>query len=76
VHYGRGFDDLPSDVRDIHAGALVTSLERDELFRALGCAIERLMREGDAVPELSAKVEPQLRELAGRGHRDEGVPTT
>jgi hypothetical protein len=41
----------------------VTSLERDELLRALGYAIERLLREGDEVQELAAKVEPQLRKL-------------
>jgi hypothetical protein len=61
--YGRGFDDLPPDVRDIFKSALVTSLERDELLRALGSAIERLLHEADEVPDLAAKVEPQLRML-------------
>ena len=61
--YGRGFDDLPPDVRDIFKSALVTSLERDELLRALGSAIEGLLHEVDEVQELAAKVEPQLREL-------------
>jgi hypothetical protein len=61
--YGRGFDDLPPDVRDSFKGALVTSLERDELLRALGYAIEGLLREVDEVQELAAKVEPQLRKL-------------
>jgi len=61
--YGRGFDDLPADVRDSSRGALVTSLERNELLRALGQAIEGLLREGDQVQELAAKVEPQLRKL-------------
>jgi hypothetical protein len=60
---GRGFDALPPDMRDSFRGALVVSLERDELLRALGCAIERLLREGDAVPALAAKVAPQLRML-------------
>ena len=64
TYYGRGFDDLPPDVRDSFMGALVTSLERDELLRALGCAIEGLLREGDQARELAAKVEPQLRTLA------------
>jgi hypothetical protein len=36
-------------VRDSFMGALVTSLERDELLRALGYAIEGLLREGDEV---------------------------
>lgn len=60
---GRGFDDLPPDVRDAFVSALVTSLERDELLRALGIAIDGLLREADEVQELVAKVEPQLREL-------------
>ena len=37
--------------------------DRDELLRALACAIEGLLREGDEVQELAAKVEPQLRML-------------
>lgn len=63
--YGRGFDHLPPDVRDSFKSALVISLERDELLRALGCAIEGLLREAEEVRELAAKVEPGLRELAG-----------
>jgi len=63
VAHGRGFDDLPPDVRDGFLSALVTSLERDELLRALGCAIAGLLREVEQVKELAAKVEPQLREL-------------
>lgn len=61
---GRGYDDLPPDVRDVFKSALVTSLERDELLRALGYTIEGLLREVEEVQELAAKVEPQLRELA------------
>jgi len=63
ANYGRGFDDLPPDVRDIFKGALVSSLERYELLRALGHAIEGLLREVDEIQELAAKVEPQLRKL-------------
>jgi hypothetical protein len=66
AYHGRGFDDLPPDVRDSFMGALVTSLERDELLRALGYAIEGLLREVDEVQELAAKVEPQLRKLICR----------
>ena len=61
--YGRGFDDLPSDVRDVFKSALVTSLEGDELLRALNSAIDGLLHEVDEVQELAAKVEPQLRML-------------
>jgi hypothetical protein len=64
ANHGRGFDDLPADVRDVLGSALVRSLERDELLRALGCAIEGLLCEADQVHELAAKVEPQLRKLA------------
>jgi hypothetical protein len=61
---GRGFDELPLDMYDSFTSALVMSLERGELLRALGCAIEGLLREGDAVQELAAKVAPQLQMLA------------
>jgi hypothetical protein len=60
---GRGFDDLPADVRDGFADALVRSLDRDELLRALGVAVDGLLREADEARELAAKVEPQLRVL-------------
>jgi hypothetical protein len=63
AYYGRGFDDLPEDVRNLFTSALVTSLERDQLLRALGSAIDGLLREADEVRELAAKVEPQLRKL-------------
>ena len=63
ANYGRGFDDLPPEVRDISKNSLVSSLERDELLRALGFAIEGLLQEVDEVQELAAKVEPQLRML-------------
>ncbi len=61
AHNGRGFDELPADVRELFLKALVTSLEREELLRALGCAVEGLLGEADEVRELRAKVEPQLR---------------
>ncbi len=63
AYYGRGFDDLPADVREIFRSALVTSLEHEELLRALNSTIERLLQEVDEVQELAAKVEPQLRML-------------
>jgi len=61
--HGRGFDDLPVDVRDLFMDALVTSLECDELLRALGSVVEGLLREAEDVRELAAQVEPQLRKL-------------
>jgi hypothetical protein len=63
AYYGRGFDDLPAEVREAFKSMLVTSLERDELLRALAFTIEGLLHEADEVQELAAKVDPQLREL-------------
>ncbi len=60
---GRGFDDLPSDVRDMFAESFVTLLEQAELLRALTEVIEGLLHEADEIRELASKVEPQLREL-------------
>jgi hypothetical protein len=63
TYHGRGFDDLPAEVRDVFSHSLVTSLERNELLRALGCVINGLLGQADEVKELAIKVEPQLREL-------------
>jgi hypothetical protein len=63
ARYGRGVDDLPVDVHDPFLGALVCSLNRDELLRALGAALTGLLREAGEVQDLAARVEPQLREL-------------
>lgn len=59
----RGYDDLPPEVRAAFADALVTALERDELLRALGSAIQALLQQADDVSEMANLVEPQLREL-------------
>ena len=44
AYHGRGFDDLPADVREAFKSTLVTSLEREELLRALNSTIERLLQ--------------------------------
>jgi hypothetical protein len=49
------------------AAALVRSLERDELFRALSSAVSALLAESAQAGELAARVAPALRELASRG---------
>jgi len=59
----RGFDYLPAEVSGIFKSGLVTSLERNELLRALSIVIEGLLSETADVQELAAKVEPQLRML-------------
>lgn len=63
AHHGRGFDALPSEVRNIAVDALTRSLNRDELLRALGCAVDLLLGETEEVQELAKRVQPQLRQL-------------
>jgi hypothetical protein len=61
--HGRAFDDLPADVLDGFTHALPTSLQREDLLAALRATIDGLLREANAVEELAAKIEPQLRHL-------------
>ena len=63
---GRGLDELPGDVLDGFSDALVRSLDREELLRALASAIAGLLRESGEARVLATKVEPQLEELASR----------
>jgi hypothetical protein len=62
--YGRGFDQLPARALAQASGALVRSLERDELLRALRSAIDLLLEEADEVREQATELAPQLRDLA------------
>ncbi|HEX7136841.1 MAG TPA: hypothetical protein VF219_03305 [Vicinamibacterales bacterium] len=62
-YYGRGFDALPDEVRQRCEAALVRSLDGPELRRALGCAVDALLREGEQAGELRTRVEPLLRGL-------------
>jgi hypothetical protein len=55
---------MPVAGRGPSLSALVTSLDRDELLRALSCAIELLLGEIDEVQDLARQVEPQLRAMA------------
>ena len=63
TYHGRGFDDLPTEELEVFNDTLVTSLERDELLRALAGVINGLLGGVDEVQELAIKIEPQLREL-------------
>ena len=63
ARYGQGNDDLPAEIRAPFHDALVRSIDRDELLRALGCAIDALLRETDEERDLASRVEAQLREL-------------
>ena len=65
--HGRGFDDLPADVREPFAATLVRSVERGELLRALEAAVAALLRESNDARDLAAKVETRLHELTRSG---------
>lgn len=62
-NHGRGFDALPAETLAPFHDALVGSLEPGELLRALGRAIEGLLRESGEVSGTAAKVEGELRSL-------------
>lgn len=62
-YYGRGFDRLPRDIRELAQHALVRSLDRDELSRALRAATQLLLHEGAGVHEDEEKIADLLRDL-------------
>ena len=61
--YGRGFDRLPSEVLAAFNGALVRSLDRQELLRTLRVTVCGLLEEIGDVGETAARLEPRLKEL-------------
>lgn len=61
--YGRGFDQLQSDIRDQAAAALVRSFDRNSLLTALATTVYILLDQRSTVAELAAKVELQLHTL-------------
>lgn len=61
--HGRGWDRLPSGLLDSARDALIRSLDRMELMRALGCAIAFLLREANETSEIPLQLEPRLRSL-------------
>lgn len=66
ARHARGFDALPEEVTGPMREALVRSIDREELRRALSAAIEALLRESGEVGELATKLAAPLRELAAR----------
>ncbi|HEY6866444.1 MAG TPA: nucleotidyltransferase domain-containing protein [Candidatus Eisenbacteria bacterium] len=68
--HGRGDDDLPAGVTVRFTDALVRSIDRHELLRALGSAIEALLRESRDVREVASRVEVELRALVSPGWPD------
>lgn len=62
-HYGRGFDRLPRDIRELGQHALVRTIEREELSRALRAATQLLLHEARGVHEEEEQIGALLREL-------------
>ena len=61
--HARGYDDLPGEITAPFHDTLVRSIDRAELVRALGSAIEALLRESAGLGDRRARVEGPLREL-------------
>jgi hypothetical protein len=66
AHYGKGFDELPEDVKRAGAEALVRSYDASELSRALAAAVDLLLREGEEAGELRDQAEPLIQAFIGR----------
>jgi len=60
---GRGFDELPAEVLDAFSRALVRSLERDELLRALGEGVDGLLTVAADHDPRAAAIAVQLSDL-------------
>ena len=66
VYYGRGFDNLPAEIRSHAEGALVRALEPETLEKALQCGVELLLTESDEAGDLPSNVEARLRAFTKR----------
>lgn len=61
---GRGFDQLPLDVQQQVAIALVRSIDRESLLTALSITVDILLAQSAGMPELASRLEPRLYTLA------------
>jgi hypothetical protein len=61
--YGRGFDDLPAELRSDAEKALVQSLEPEALENALQRGVELLLTESGEADDLPSHVEARLRQF-------------
>jgi hypothetical protein len=66
VREGRGFDKLPSQTLALGQAAIIRSIDREELLRALSVAVKLLLHEADDVREIAAKIDQQLRDLTAK----------
>lgn len=62
---GRGFDQLPLEVRELAERALVRSIDAEELQRALRAAVDSLLSESADAHEDGLRIDSMLRELIG-----------
>ena len=62
--YGRGFDELPAELLDLASRGLVRSLDRAELLRALGEAVDLLLQQADEIPTIRDSLAPRLKDLS------------
>lgn len=62
-NHGRGYDALPKEVLDNFKATFVTTLEKNELQKALNNCIKGLLSETYLVQDLALQVEPQLQTL-------------
>jgi predicted nucleotidyltransferase len=65
-HYGRGFDQLPAEIQARAKDALVRSLDRAELQRALASVVEELLKQAHQLTGNPAAIEPHLLLLTTR----------
>jgi len=63
ANHGRGYDQLPNEVKEAFSDSLVRSLEKLELMRALGVVINGLFAETSDVQRMADQIKPQLLEL-------------
>ncbi len=63
AHYGRGFDALPSDLRERLSDALVKSLDKQALLAALDRTIALLLQESTGMEGLSSRIRSDLQKL-------------
>jgi predicted nucleotidyltransferase len=65
-HYGRGYDQLPADIQARAKDALVRSLDRTELLRALASVVSELLHQARHLTGEPAEIEPHLLLLTTR----------
>ncbi len=63
AYYAKGFERLPAEDRDAFEGAVVRSLDLDELLRALTAAVNGLLRECELADD-DNRIRQRLREMA------------